>query len=232
MKPIIITIDGYSSCGKSTLARDLAKALNYKYVDTGAMYRAVTLYCIEHDVNLNAPDQIRDALSEISIDFSYAPQTGQQRTHLNGVEVERAIRQLHVSSRVSEVSAIGAVREKMVEQQQQFGQEKGIVMDGRDIGTVVFPQAELKIFLTASESIRIKRRYDELMEQGKLITIDEIRGNIDERDFQDTHRQESPLKMASDAYLLDNTHLSLRQQRDWVYELAVPLIEEDSLAAT
>lgn len=230
MKPIIITIDGYCSCGKSTLARDLARQLNYKYVDTGAMYRAVTLYFLEHDVGFNDHEQIRKALSEISIDFSYAPQTGQQRTHLNGVEVERAIRQLHVSSKVSEVSAIGPVREKMVEQQQKFGEEKGIVMDGRDIGTVVFPNAEVKIFLTASESVRIKRRYDELIRQGKIVSIGDIRADIDERDYLDTHRQESPLKKAHDAYLLDNTHMTIRQQRDWVYDLAIPFISEDAKA--
>jgi len=217
MKSIIITIDGFSSCGKSTLARDLARLLHYKYVDTGAMYRAVTLFFLENEVNISSPTEIRNALEEIAIDFAYAPQSGQQITHLNGRAVEKAIRQLHVASRVSEISALGPVREKMVEQQQKFGAKKGIVMDGRDIGTVVFPNAELKIFLTASESIRIKRRYEELMQQGKLLSIADVRNNINARDYKDTHRQESPLKKATDALLLDNTFLSIQQQRDWVY---------------
>ncbi len=228
MIKIIVTIDGYCSCGKSTLARDLAKLLNYKYVDTGAMYRAVTLFFLENQVDTNDQDQVKGALEQISIDFSYAAQSGQQITHLNGQEVEEAIRRINVSSKVSEISAITKVREKMVEQQQKFGAEKGIVMDGRDIGTVVFPNAELKIFLTASESVRIKRRYDELLSQGKIVSIADVRENLEERDHLDTHRKESPLKMAKDAYLLDNSHLTIKAQRDWVYERAMALLAKNN----
>ncbi len=224
MESIIITIDGFCSCGKSTLARDLARAMQYKYVDTGAMYRAVTLYFLHNQIDIRSIDAIREALNAISIDFSYETDSGQQVTYLNDEPVEKAIRQLDVTAKVSEVSALMPVREKMVEQQQQFGYEKGIIMDGRDIGTVVFPDAELKIFLTASESTRVRRRYDELQSDGKIISIADVRANIDERDYLDTHRDESPLRVADDAYILDNTKLTMAQQLNWAYEKAVNLL--------
>ena len=220
----MITIDGYSSCGKSTLAKDLAKALNYKYVDTGAMYRAVTLYFLENEVNPDSKQAVEDALNHISIDFSYAPNSGEQVTFLNGQEVEEAIRSFRVSANVSEISAIREVREKMVEQQQNFGKEKGIVMDGRDIGTVVFPKAEFKIFLTASQPVRIKRRYDELKQKGKIVSIEDVRRDLEERDFLDANRSESPLRKAVDAVILDNTHLSIAEQKAWAYEKAMEII--------
>jgi cytidylate kinase len=212
MNSIVITIDGYCSCGKSTLAKDLAKAMSYKYVDTGAMYRAVTLYFIRHGIDRENGQAVKQALNDISIDFSYAPETGEQITNLNGYPVEEAIRAFEVSARVSQVSAIRDVRAKMVEQQQRFGEEKGIVMDGRDIGTVVFPEAELKFFLTASQPVRTKRRYDELRGAGKIVTVEEVRKNLEERDYMDTTRQESPLRRAADALILDNTHLSTADQ--------------------
>lgn len=220
MQPIIITIDGYCSCGKSTLARDLAKSLGYKYVDTGAMYRAVTLYFIRNEVVKEDLTAVEKALNEISIDFSYAPSTGEQLTYLNGECVEDPIRSFEVTSKVSEVSAIKAVRNKLVEQQQEFGKEKGIVMDGRDIGTVVFPNADLKFFLTASQSERIKRRYEELKEAGRIVTIREVRQNLEERDHLDATRTESPLCQAEDAIVLDNTHLTTSEQLHFTREKA------------
>ena len=223
MAPIIITIDGYCSCGKSTLARDLAKVLGYKYVDTGAMYRAVTLFLIRKGIQAEDEDAVKAALAEISIDFSYAPYTNEQLTFLNGENVEEAIRSQEVSNHVSGVSAIRAVRKTLVEQQKRFGEEKAIVMDGRDIGTVVFPHAELKLFLTASLNIRAKRRYDELIESGAIVSIDEVHRNLVERDYLDATRQESPLKKAADALVLDNTHLSPEAQlafaRDEAYSI-------------
>ena len=225
MNSIVITIDGYCSCGKSTLAKDLAKGMSYKYVDTGAMYRAVTLYFIRHGINWEDGEAVEQALNAISIDFSYAPETGEQITNLNGYPVEEAIRTFEVSARVSQVSAIRKVRAKMVEQQQRFGEEKGIVMDGRDIGTVVFPEAELKFFLTASQPVRTKRRYDELREAGKIVTIEEVRKNLEERDYLDTTRQESPLRRAADALVLDNTHLSTADQLAYTKAKALEILQ-------
>ena len=223
MAPIIVTIDGYCSCGKSTLARDLAKELGYKYVDTGAMYRAVTLYLLRLGINLEDEEAVKGVLPEVSIDFTYAPQTNEQLTYLNGENVEEAIRSIEVSTYVSQVSTLRTVRETLVKQQKGFGAEKGIVMDGRDIGTVVFPNAELKFFLTASSSIRTKRRYEELKEAGEIITIEEVHQNLEERDHMDATRSESPLRQASDAIVLDNTHMSREEQlahaRDKAYAI-------------
>jgi cytidylate kinase len=223
MAPIIVTIDGYCSCGKSTLARDLAKELGYKYVDTGAMYRAVTLYLLRLGINLEDEEAVKGVLPEVSIDFTYAPQTNEQLTYLNGENVEEAIRSIEVSTYVSQVSKLRTVRETLVKQQKGFGAEKGIVMDGRDIGTVVFPNAELKFFLTASSSIRTKRRYEELKEAGEIITIEEVHQNLEERDHLDATRSESPLRQASDAIVLDNTHMSREEQlahaRDKAYAI-------------
>lgn len=231
MDPIIITIDGYCSCGKSTLAKDLARAMGYKYVDTGAMYRAVTLYFLRHQIDQHNPAAVQKALAEISIDFSYAPQSGEQLTHLNGEVVEEPIRSFEVSEQVSQVSAIHEVRAELVEQQQRFGQEKGIVMDGRDIGTVVFPRAELKFFLTASQAVRIKRRYDELRAAGRIVTIDEVRQNLEYRDYVDSTRKESPLMKAADAVVLDNTHLSTQQQLAFTYDKALQVQRATERAA-
>jgi cytidylate kinase len=223
MAPIIVTIDGYCSCGKSTLARDLAKELGYKYVDTGAMYRVVTLYLLRLGINLEDEEAVKGVLPEVSIDFTYAPQTNEQLTYLNGENVEEAIRSIEVSTYVSQVSTLRTVRETLVKQQKGFGAEKGIVMDGRDIGTVVFPNAELKFFLTASSSIRTKRRYEELKESGEIITIEEVHQNLEERDHMDATRSESPLRQASDAIVLDNTHMSREEQlahaRDKAYAI-------------
>jgi cytidylate kinase len=226
MPPIIVTIDGYCSCGKSTLARDLAKELGYKYVDTGAMYRAVTLYLLRQRVNLEDEDAVRKILPEVSIDFKYAPQTNEQLTHLNGENVEEAIRSIEVSHHVSQVSTLRAVRETLVKQQKGFGTEKGIVMDGRDIGTVVFPDAELKLFLTASSSIRTKRRYDELKDAGEIVTIEEVHQNLEERDHMDATRSESPLRQAADAIVLDNTHMSREEQLAYARDKAYAIMTQ------
>lgn len=224
MGKIIIAIDGYSSCGKSTLARDLAQMLGYKYIDTGAMYRAITYYFQKHQVDAKDEKAVEKALNKISIDFSF-DQDFNQITHLNGEPVEQEIRTMEVSSLVSRISTLGQVREKLVEKQQSFGEEKGIVMDGRDIGTVVFPDAELKIFMTASQQIRMQRRYEELKKQGKIISIEEVRKNLEERDYIDTHRTISPLKKAEDAFVLDNSHMSMEEQKQWAYEKAMAIIE-------
>lgn len=224
MGKIIVAIDGYSSCGKSTLAKDLAQMLGYKYIDTGAMYRAITYYFQKHQIDTTNQQAIEAALAAISIDFSF-DQDFNQITHMNGEPVEEAIRTMEVSSQVSQVSTLDKVREKLVEKQQSFGEEKGIVMDGRDIGTVVFPEAELKIFMTASQQIRMQRRYEELIQQGKIISLDEVRQNLEERDYLDTHRSNSPLKMAEDAFVLDNSHMSVQEQLNWAYQKVRDIIE-------
>lgn len=226
MKKIIVTIDGYASCGKSTLARDVAAKLGYKYIDTGAMYRAVTYYFLNKNVDPEDTDQVKEALQNIHLNFSYDPKTGKQITHLNGEAVEKAIRQSTISNYVSQVSAIKEVRQKLVEQQQKLGREKGIVMDGRDIGTVVFPDAELKIFLTASEEVRLERRYEELEQKGQSLTKAEIEKNLAERDYIDTTREESPLQQASDAIVLDNSQMTIKEQACWVYERAMEVIKD------
>ncbi|MCU0441263.1 MAG: (d)CMP kinase [Bacteroidia bacterium] len=216
---IIIAIDGFSSCGKSTLAKQIANALHYRYIDTGAMYRATSLYFLRYHVDLYHPEQVAAALPSIEIDFRKHPQTNLQETFLNGENVEEEIRvNPRVVSIVSDVSAISEVRRFLVKQQQQLGLQKGIVMDGRDIGTVVFPKAELKIFVTADPKIRTQRRLDELREKGQQTTFEEVLANLQKRDHIDSTRADSPLKKAEDAIELDNSHLSKEDQFELVME--------------
>ncbi len=222
MKKIIIAIDGYSSCGKSTMAKDLARKIGYVYVDTGAMYRAVTLFAMRHNL-FNADGSVKAAeleplMGQVSIGFRLNAATGRPDTYLNGECVEQTIRSIEVSSHVSPIAALPFVRKALVAQQQLMGQEKGIVMDGRDIGTTVFPHAELKIFVTASADVRARRRYDELRAKGMPADYDEIKHNVEERDYIDTHRQVSPLRKADDALLLDNSNMSIEQQNQWLME--------------
>lgn len=220
MKNIIIAIDGYSSCGKSTLARQLAKELNYHYVDTGAMYRAVTLYLIQNQIDIHHPEMVANVLNQISIAFDFDEATQTQITLLNGENIENEIRiNPRVASAVSDVSALSEVRRFLVKQQQELGKNKGIVMDGRDIGTVVFPTAELKLFITAEPSIRANRRLDELKEKGQNTTYEEVLANLDKRDRNDTTRADSPLVKASDAIEIDNSNLSKDEQLDQVLKL-------------
>ena len=221
MKKITIAIDGFSSCGKSTMAKDLAREVGYIYIDSGAMYRAVTLYCLEN--NLFTTDGIDTArletlMSDIRISFQLNPETGRPMTYLNGVNVEDRIRTMEVSTRVSPVAALPFVREALVKLQQEMGKEKGIVMDGRDIGTAVFPDAELKIFVTASAEIRAQRRYDELKAKGEDASFEEILTNVKERDYIDQNREVSPLRKADDALLLDNSNLTIEEQKQWLKE--------------
>jgi len=221
MKKITIAIDGHSSCGKSTMAKDLAREVGYVYVDTGAMYRCVTLYALQH--GLFKGDEIdeqalRQQLPQIHISFLFNPKTGRPDTYLNGELVEQAIRTMEVSSHVSPVATLGFVREAMVAQQQQMGKDKGVVMDGRDIGTVVFPDAELKIFVTASAEVRARRRYDELKGKGMEADYQDILKNVQERDYIDSHREISPLRKADDALLLDNSEMTIAQQKQWLLE--------------
>lgn len=222
MKKIVIAIDGYSSCGKSTMAKDLAHEVGYIYVDTGAMYRAVTLFAMRNGV-FDADDNIDEArlkalLPDVKLTFKLNSETKLPEVCLNGECVERDIRTLEVSQHVSPIAALPFVREKLVEQQQAMGKEKGIVMDGRDIGTVVFPDAELKIFVTASAEIRAQRRFKELEAKGMPANFDEILQNVEQRDYIDTHRETSPLRQADDALVLDNSHLTIADQKVWLME--------------
>lgn len=222
MKKIVIAIDGYSSCGKSTMAKDLAREVGYIYVDTGAMYRAVTLFAMRNGV-FDADDNIDEArlkalLPDVKLTFKLNSETKLPEVCLNGECVERDIRTLDVSQHVSPIAALPFVREKLVEQQQAMGKEKGIVMDGRDIGTVVFPDAELKIFVTASAEIRAQRRFKELEAKGMPANFDEILQNVEQRDYIDTHRETSPLRQADDALVLDNSHLTIADQKVWLME--------------
>jgi CMP/dCMP kinase len=207
-KKIIIAIDGWSSCGKSTLARELAKQLGYLYVDSGAMYRAITLYFLRNHVDWTDKSDVKKALKAISLEFVYNENSQQSEMHLNGENVEYVIRDLVVAEKVSDVAAIKEVRKFAVEQQQEMGKKKGIIMDGRDIGTVVFPKAELKIFLTADNAVRVERRFKELFDKNPNITIEEVKANLQMRDYIDSNREESPLRKAGDAILLDNTNLT------------------------
>lgn len=220
MKRIIIAIDGFSSCGKSTMAKDLAKEIGYIYIDSGAMYRAVTLYCIENgifDSNNNIQEEkLKERIADINITFKLNKDTQRPDTYLNGILVEDKIRTMEVSSRVSPVAALGFVREALVKLQQSMGKEKGIVMDGRDIGTAVFPDAELKIFVTASAEIRAQRRYDELKAKGMEASYEEILHNVEERDMIDQTRKVSPLRKADDAILLDNSNMTIAEQKEWL----------------
>lgn len=221
MKKIIIAIDGFSSCGKSTMAKDLAREIGYIYIDSGAMYRAVTLYCIENGIfqgNTINNEELKRKMKDIHISFRIDPNTGRPNTYLNGVNVENKIRTMEVSSKVSPISALDFVRSALVEQQQAMGLEKGIVMDGRDIGTTVFPDAELKIFVTATPEVRAQRRYDELKVKGQDASYEEILENVKQRDYIDQNRKVSPLRKADDALLLDNTNLSISQQKEWLFE--------------
>lgn len=218
MKRIIIAIDGWSSCGKSTLARQLAQFLGYVYIDSGAMYRAVTLYFQRHQIDLNLEEQVAAALYEIHLSFLINPATQQAEIHLNGENVETAIRDMKVANQVSQVSTLASVRNFAVAQQQKMGEEKGIVMDGRDIGTTVFPKAELKIFMTASMEVRIERRYLEMKIKHPDIPIEEVHKNLAERDRIDSTRAISPLTQAKDAILLDNTMLNMQEQLQWALE--------------
>ena len=212
MQRIIITIDGYSSCGKSTLAKALAKELNYIFIDSGAMYRAITLYFLRNNVSLSDKDEIVDALQHIHLSFHRNLQTGDNAMFLNDENVSVLIRDMNISNNVSEIAAIKEVRQYAVVQQQKMGKNKGLVMDGRDIGTTVFPQAELKMFMTADVEIRVQRRFQELIVQNPDITLDEVRINLEKRDYIDSHREVSPLRKAADAIVLDNTHLTMDAQ--------------------
>lgn len=222
MKKIIVAIDGHSSCGKSTMAKDLAREVGYIYVDTGAMYRAVTLFAMRNNLfdaegNINT-ERLEQLLPEVRISFKLDPETSRPMTCLNGEVVEQEIRSLEVSQHVSPIAALPFVRAKLVEQQQAMGKEKGIVMDGRDIGTVVFPEAELKIFVTASAEIRAQRRFKELEAKGMPADFDDILKNVEERDYIDSHRATSPLRQADDALVLDNSHLTIEEQKKWLME--------------
>lgn len=222
MKKITIAIDGYSSCGKSTMAKDLAKEIGYIYVDTGAMYRSVTLYALRNNL-FNADGSIREQelqeqMKNINISFQFNKETGRPDTYLNGEKVEDDIRTMEVSSHVSPIATLAFVREALVKQQQRMGAAKGIVMDGRDIGTVVFPDAELKIFVTASAEVRAQRRYDELKAKGMEADFADILKNVQERDYIDSHRETSPLRKADDALELDNSQLTIAEQKQWLYD--------------
>jgi cytidylate kinase len=228
MKKITIAIDGHSSCGKSTMAKNLAREVGYVYVDTGAMYRCVTLYALRNglfkevrgeksEVRIDE-ETLRSRLDDIKITFKFNPATGRPDTYLNGELVEDKIRTMEVSNHVSPIATLGFVREAMVAQQQQMGQGGGVVMDGRDIGTVVFPNAELKIFVTASAEVRAQRRYDELKGKGMEADYEDILKNVQERDYIDSHREVSPLRQADDALLLDNSHMTIAEQQEWLMQ--------------
>ena len=228
MKKITIAIDGHSSCGKSTMAKDLAKKIGYVYVDTGAMYRAVTLFALRNNLfeedGAVKMDELEKRMDEIKISFKFNTETQRPDTYLNGELVEKEIRGMEVSNHVSPIAAIGFVREAMVAQQQRMGKKGGIVMDGRDIGTVVFPNAELKVFVTATAEVRAQRRYDELKGKGQEADYEEILKNVQERDYIDSHREVSPLRQAEDALLLDNSNMTIPEQNEWLlkqYELRV-----------
>ena len=220
MKKITIAIDGHSSCGKSTMAKDLAREIGYIYIDSGAMYRAVTYYCLQHDLftedSVKLPE-LQAAMPDIRITFRLNAK-GRPETYLNGECIEKEIRGMAVSSRVSLIATIGFVREAMVALQQQMGKDKGIVMDGRDIGTTVFPDAELKVFVTASAEVRAQRRYDELRAKGEEASYESILENVKERDRIDSGRAISPLRKADDAILLDNSHMTIPEQKAWLME--------------
>ncbi|GAB4034712.1 (d)CMP kinase [Spirosoma gilvum] len=220
MPKIVIAIDGYSSCGKSTTAKAVAARMGYGYIDTGAMYRAVSLYFIQEKVSFSSHRDVLLALENIHIAFKFNSRTGKNETCLNGLNVEDEIRKMYISNIVSEVSAIPEVRWAMVAQQQQMGRRRGVVMDGRDIGTKVFPDAEVKVFMTADTYTRARRRQQELLAKGELVNLDEIIRNIEKRDHIDTTRAESPLVQAPDAILLDTSYMTIEEQVDWVIELA------------
>jgi cytidylate kinase len=225
MSKIIIAIDGYSSCGKSSTAKKAAAYIGYRYIDTGAMYRAITLYFIQNHVSLSSEKEVAQALNNITVEFRLSS-AGLNETFLNGLNVEDEIRKLYVANKVSEVSAIAEVRHAMVDQQRKMVKKRGFVMDGRDIGTVVFPEAELKIFMTADPLVRAQRRQIELMEKGELSDLEDILKNIEKRDIIDTTRTESPLKQAEDAMVIDTTFMTLDEQVDQVILLADMVISQ------
>jgi len=212
IKKIIITIDGFSSCGKSTLARQLAGELNYVFIDSGAMYRAITLYFLRNHINWKNKKEVLKALENINLEFLLNPATGKSDMYLNDENAAVLIRDMLVTENVSDVSTIKEVREFAVAQQQKMGENKGIVMDGRDIGTTVFPDAELKIFMTADTAIRVERRFKEMFEKNPAITIEEVKNNLEMRDYIDSNREVSPLRKASDALILDNSNLTMQEQ--------------------
>jgi len=222
MKKITIAIDGFSSCGKSTMAKDLAREVGYIYVDTGAMYRSVTLFALRHDLfradGTIKTEELEALMPQIHISFQLNAQTGRPDTYLNGEYVEKEIRSLEVSSHVSPIATLPFVRAALVAQQQEMGRDGGVVMDGRDIGTVVFPHAELKIFVTASAEVRAQRRYDELQQKGMPADYADILKNVQERDYIDSHREVSPLRKADDAKELDNSHMTIAEQKEWLME--------------
>jgi len=216
---IIITIDGWSSCGKSTLAKQLAKKLGYLYIDSGAMYRAITLYFLRNNIGFNDEKQIREALKNITLEFIVNDYANRSEIYLNGENVEYIIRDLIIAEKVSEVAALKDVRTFAVNAQQKIGKNKGIVMDGRDIGTTVFPAAEVKIFMVADEAVRVERRFKEMFDKNPNISLDEIKANIEMRDYIDSHREVSPLRKADDAIELDNTNLSEKEQLEFALKL-------------
>lgn len=229
-RKLTIAIDGFSSCGKSTMAKNLARSLGYVYVDTGAMYRAVTLYALRHGLIANDGqidvEGLRLAMDDIKITFKFNPETGRPDTYLNGEIVEKEIRSLEVSSHVSPVATLAFVREQMVAQQQAMGKDGGIVMDGRDIGTVVLPNADLKIFVTARAEVRAQRRYDELQAKGMPADYDEILRNVTERDYIDSHREVAPLRKADDAIELDNSEMTIEGQQQWLLDVVEKKLKE------
>lgn len=221
MKKIVIAIDGHSSSGKSTMAKDLAKEIGYIYIDTGAMYRAVTLYCIQHgffEGDTIKEEELEACIQDIDITFRLNPDTGRPDTYLNGVNVEKEIRGMEVADKVSPIATLGFVRHALVAKQQEMGKAKGIVMDGRDIGTVVFPDAELKLFVTASAEVRARRRVDELKAKGIPASYEEVLENVKKRDHIDSTREIGPLRQAEDALVLDNSHMTLEEQKAWLME--------------
>lgn len=224
MEKILIAIDGFSGTGKSSTAKSVAAKLGYHYVDSGAMYRAVTLYFLRHDIKLDVEQQVQDALRKIRIDFRKSNQSPDSHIYLNGEDVEQEIRKQEVSENVSEVAALTKVRNHLVDSQQQLGKTKGIVMDGRDIGTVVFPEAELKIFMVAEVEIRAKRRLKELRGKGQIVEYQQVRENLEKRDYLDTTREDSPLEKASDAVEIDTTNLTFEEQVHKIVHLAEEII--------
>ncbi|WP_205504156.1 (d)CMP kinase [Rufibacter psychrotolerans] len=232
MKKIVVALDGHSSCGKSTTAKQVAKELGYAYIDTGAMYRAVTLYFLEHYVDLTNPKKVQEALNNIEVTFHRNLKTGRNETFLNGLNVEDEIRKMYISDRVSEVSVLAPVRHAMVAEQKKMGKRRGIVMDGRDIGTAVFPDAEVKVFMTADVETRAKRRQEELLEKGQMVPFDEIVENLKKRDHIDSTRAESPLRRAEDAHLLDTSHITIDEQVDFVLDLVASALLQKELAGS
>ncbi len=227
-KKLIITIDGWSSCGKSTLARQLAKALGYVYIDSGAMYRAITVYFLRNHIDWTDTVEVEEALQHIRLHFEYNSKSEQSEIFLGDENIEYMIRDLVVAEKVSEVAAIAAVRTCAVAQQQKMGEKRGIVMDGRDIGTTVFPHAELKIFMTAAIEVRVQRRFAEMVLKNPNTTIEDVKSNLEMRDHIDSHREVSPLRQADDAILLDNTNISMEEQLDFALKLVAKVVKSQA----